>query len=69
MGRNDDALSYLEKTIALDPHRKEAHENIGDLYLKMGRRDEAKKHYEKFLELFPTSPRAAEIHTVLQTLQ
>jgi tetratricopeptide (TPR) repeat protein len=36
MGRYDEALSYLQKTLAIDPRRKEAHQNIADTYLKLG---------------------------------
>ena len=66
MGRYDDALSYLQKTLAVDPKRKEAHENIADTLMKLGRRDEAKQHYQQFLALHPTSSRAEEIKKVLQ---
>ena len=41
MGRYDDSLTYLQKTLAIDPKRKEAHLNIADLFLKLGRRAEA----------------------------
>ncbi len=38
MGRYGDAVAYLEKTLAADPKRKEAHGNIAYAYLKLGRR-------------------------------
>ena len=66
MGRYEDALAYLQKTFSLDPKRKEAHENIADTLLKLGRRDEARQHYQKFLTLHPTSSRAEEIRGLLQ---
>jgi len=69
MGRNDDALTYLEKTLALDPKRKEAHGNIAELYLKLGRREEARKHYETYLALYPGSPKAEEFRKILETLK
>jgi peptidoglycan/xylan/chitin deacetylase (PgdA/CDA1 family)/tetratricopeptide (TPR) repeat protein len=69
MGRYDDALVYLKKTLAADPKRKEAHQNIADTYMKMGRTAEAKQHYEQFLELYPSTPRAEEIRGILQTLK
>jgi len=66
MGRYDDSLAYLQKTLAADPKRKEAHQNIADLLMKMGRRDEARQHYQQYLTLYPASPKAAEIRKLLQ---
>jgi Flp pilus assembly protein TadD len=66
MGRYDDSLGYLQKTLAADPKRKEAHQNIADLLMKMGRRDEARQHYQQYLTLYPASPKAAEIRKLLQ---
>ena len=68
MGRDNDALTYLQKTLAIDPKRKEAHGNIAELYYKMGRKVEAKQHYEEYLALYPNSPKAAEFKKVLATL-
>ena len=42
--------------------------NIAELYLKLGRREEAKKHYEEYLALYPNSPKAGEIRKTLETL-
>jgi len=68
MGRNDDALTYLQKTLALDPKRKEAHGNIAELYYKMGQKTEAKQHYEQYLALYPNSPKAPEFRKILAEL-
>jgi len=68
MGRYPDAVSYLEKTLVLDPNRKEAHGNIGYAYLKMGRKSDAKTHFERYLVLYPNSPKAPEIREILTTL-
>ena len=68
MGRYDEALKYLQKTLAVGPRRKEAHLNIADLYLKLGRRAEAKQHYEQFLTLNPNSSRAEDVRRTLQGL-
>ena len=68
MNRYDDALKYLQMTLAADPRRKEAHGNIAELYLKLGRNAEAKQHYEEYLALYPTSPKAEEIRKTLATL-
>jgi peptidoglycan/xylan/chitin deacetylase (PgdA/CDA1 family)/tetratricopeptide (TPR) repeat protein len=68
MGKYDDAVSWLEKTLSVDPRRKEAHENIADALLKEGRKVEAKQHYEQFLALHPNGARAEEIRKILPTL-
>jgi peptidoglycan/xylan/chitin deacetylase (PgdA/CDA1 family)/uncharacterized caspase-like protein len=68
LGRYSDAVVYLQKTLAADPKRKEAYGNIGDAYLKLGQRPEAKKNYEQYLAMFPGTPRAAEVRSLLITL-
>jgi peptidoglycan/xylan/chitin deacetylase (PgdA/CDA1 family)/uncharacterized caspase-like protein/Flp pilus assembly protein TadD len=68
MGRYDEALKYLQKTLAVGSPRKEAHLNIADLYLKLGRRAEAKQHYEQFLALNPNSPHAEDVRRIVQGL-
>ncbi len=68
VGNFDDATKYFEKTLAVDPKRKEAHGNIADAYIKMGRKQEAKEHYRQYLALYPNSPRAAEVKKILETL-
>jgi peptidoglycan/xylan/chitin deacetylase (PgdA/CDA1 family)/Flp pilus assembly protein TadD len=68
LGKYDSAVNWLQKTLSLDPKRKEAHENIADALLKEGRKAEAKQHYEQFLVLHPTGTRADEIRKLLPTL-
>lgn len=68
MGRYDDALPWLQKTLEADPKRKEAHGNIADVFLKLGRKNEAKQHYEQYLTLFPASPRAEEVRRIVKAL-
>jgi outer membrane protein assembly factor BamD (BamD/ComL family) len=61
-------VTWLEKTLAADPNRKEAQGNLGYAYLKLGKNADAKKHFERYLELFPGSPKAAEVRGILGTL-
>jgi peptidoglycan/xylan/chitin deacetylase (PgdA/CDA1 family)/Flp pilus assembly protein TadD len=68
MGKYDDAVAWLQKTLSVDPRRKEAHENIADALLKEGRKAEAKQHYEQFLALHPNGTRAEEIRKLLPSL-
>ncbi|HLK63527.1 MAG TPA: polysaccharide deacetylase family protein [Bryobacteraceae bacterium] len=65
-GKYDQSMVYLQKTLAVDPHRKEAHLNIADLLMKLNRPSEAKPHYEEFLRLMPNSSRAEEVKKILQ---
>ena len=60
MEQYDDALTYLHKTLAVDPKREVAHRNIADLYGKLGKLAEARQHYEQSLTLAPNSPPAEE---------
>ncbi len=68
MGRYDDALPWLEKTLAADPKRKEAHENIAELFLKLGRKSDAKEHAQQYIALAPKSAKAEEFRKILETL-
>jgi len=68
MGRDEDSLIWLRKTLEVDPNRKEAHMNIAELLNRMGRKAEAKQHYERYLQLYPASPKAEEFRKLLQTL-
>ena len=63
-GQYADALSYLQKTLAVDPKRKEAHENIADTLMKSWPAGRGEQHYQEFLTLHPTSSRAEEIKKV-----
>ena len=44
---NVKAFVYYEKALSLDPPHKEAHEYIGDLYLKLKQPEKAKEHLAK----------------------
>jgi peptidoglycan/xylan/chitin deacetylase (PgdA/CDA1 family)/uncharacterized caspase-like protein len=67
-GKYAEALPYLDKTLQIDPKRKEAHGNIAEAYMKLGRKAEAKQHFEEYLKLYPTSPKADEFRKILQAL-
>jgi tetratricopeptide (TPR) repeat protein len=68
MGRLDAALLWLQKTLAVDPKRKEVHGNIADTYYKLGRLAEARGHYDQYLALYPGSRRADDVRRILATL-
>jgi len=54
-GKVSDAARELEKAVALDPDFAEAHENLGALYIKLGRPAEAEPHSRRAIELNPSS--------------
>jgi len=43
MGHLDDALGYYQQALALDPNHRGANEYLGELYLQMGRIDDARR--------------------------
>jgi len=59
----------VPETIALDPHRAIAYLNLGDAYLQMGKKSEAKKAYEKYLELQPNSKVAPGVQEKIKSLE
>ena len=46
LGRYEDAVTWYEKTIALDPNRAIAHANLADALVQLGRPTDAKRAYQ-----------------------
>lgn len=65
-GKSSDAARALEKALALDPDFADAQENLGALYLKLGRPGEAEPHTRRAIELNPSSSLA---HSDLSAIQ
>jgi len=65
-GKVSDSARELEKAVALDPEFAEAQENLGALYLKLGRPGEAEAHIRRAIELNPSSSLA---HSDLSAVQ
>jgi hypothetical protein len=53
------AIPLLLRAIALDPANPDAHNNLGNAFLTLGRQDEAIAAYRRCLELAPDHPQAA----------
>lgn len=51
------ALHDLKKSIELDPNNAEAHGTLGILYERLGKLDEAERHYLRAAKLKPDDPR------------
>jgi Flp pilus assembly protein TadD len=62
------AVTLLERTIAIDPKRAIAYLNLGDAYASLKRDADARQAYMKFLELAPNSRSAADVRKKLQAL-
>ena len=67
--RYEEAVSWFQKAVALDPNRAIAYVNMGDAYLKLQRNPEARQAYEKYLELAPNGSSAVYTRTKLQTME
>ncbi len=55
-GQKDNAISSLEKAIALNSKNIEAYARLADLYQKNGMEEKARKTYETLLNLSPNDP-------------
>jgi tetratricopeptide (TPR) repeat protein len=65
LDRFEASLGWFEKTIALDPGRAVVYLNLADALWKLGREDDARPRYRRYLELWPASPRRAEIEGLI----
>jgi Flp pilus assembly protein TadD len=54
----DAAIPILARAIALDPANPDAHNNLGNAFLTLGRQDRAIAAYRRCLELAPGHPQA-----------
>jgi len=64
-GRVDDALASLAAATEIAPNAGAVWEQRGRILWAARRRDEARAAFERFLELDPKSPRAAEVLRLL----
>jgi tetratricopeptide (TPR) repeat protein len=54
--------------MAIDPNEPNAYLFVGNAQQAAGRRKDAKVAYQKYLELAPDGPYAADLRAVLQSL-
>jgi Flp pilus assembly protein TadD len=59
LGRCDEAVAALRRTLSLDPRNARAHYNLADLLDECGRSGEAAPHWRAYLRLDQTSQWAA----------
>lgn len=68
LGKYQESLLWLEKTVSIDPKRAVAYFNLGDAYAKLRRNSQARQAYTKYLELAPDSKSAPSIKKKLAAL-
>ena len=68
-GSFGESAAWLEKSISLDPNRAIAYINLGDAYEALKRSDDAKKAFEKYLDLSPSGKSATYAHERLKALE
>ncbi len=56
--KNEEALGFLLEAEKADPRMPTLHQQIGRLYLRMKRRDDAERAYQRALEIDPDSSEA-----------
>ena len=61
-GRLDEAITELQKAVAISPEDAEPHYNLGNAFLQQGRLDDATVHYQKALTI---NPEDADAHNNL----
>jgi peptidoglycan/xylan/chitin deacetylase (PgdA/CDA1 family)/tetratricopeptide (TPR) repeat protein len=68
-GKYAESALWLEQAIALDPNRAIAYINLGDTCEALNRKEDAKKAFEKYLELSPTGKSADYAREKLKSLE
>ncbi len=70
MGRNQDALPAMQKTVALAPRDVEVHNNLGIILQNLGRLEEAEASYRRALKINPDYAQAQNcLGSTLQELK
>jgi cytochrome c-type biogenesis protein CcmH/NrfG len=70
VGQPDKAIAEYKKASTYDPRHPMAHMNSGVVYaFDLGKKAEAIKSFEKYLELAPNAPNAADIRQQIQQLK
>jgi peptidoglycan/xylan/chitin deacetylase (PgdA/CDA1 family)/uncharacterized caspase-like protein len=63
-----EAARWFENTVKMDPSRAVAYLNLGDAHVRSGDGEKAKKAYQTYLSLAPTSPSAGYAKQQLEKL-
>jgi tetratricopeptide (TPR) repeat protein len=69
MGDFAGAKKELEKVLARRPNHAVATFNLGVVHINLGQNEQARRYWEKYLQLDPSSPRAQEVKKLLAELK
>ncbi len=64
----DQAIEYFKKCTARDPNYVDAYYQMALAYLNQGNNEEAKKNFQKIIELAPGSDKAAQAKEIIESL-
>ncbi len=67
-GQIDMAINYLDRCLALDPKHLDSHYQLGLANLNKGDMEEAKKNFQKVIELAPESEKAALAKKIIENI-
>jgi tetratricopeptide (TPR) repeat protein len=67
-GRNQAALDWAQKALAVDPNAPDAYVFLGNAQQAAGRKNDARVAYQKYLELAPNGKYTADLRAILQSL-
>jgi superkiller protein 3 len=67
-GDRDAAIASLQRALQRDPHYATAHYVLANMLASDGKRAPARKHFQRYLELEPRGPHAAQARERLQVL-
>ncbi|HNW81299.1 MAG TPA: tetratricopeptide repeat protein [bacterium] len=67
-GDNKKAIEIFRKALSIKSDHPDAHLGLGESFNAAGNKNEAKKHYKKYLELSPDAEDRLEIESILNNL-
>ncbi len=68
VGDNERAVAAVERILLLRPDRHHEHRELGLLFARLGRAEEAAQHLQTFLDRQPGSPEAPRVRAILRDL-
>lgn len=69
LGNDIEAILKLTQSVTINPKNSQALLLLGNIYYTRGDKDKAVNYYQKFLQISPDSPYAAEVRTILGRLK
>jgi tetratricopeptide (TPR) repeat protein len=63
------SATSLEKALALNPDNAYAHYQLGLMQYRLKRYDQTIIHFDKFIEMMPNAPEAAQVKSILKSVK